>query len=83
MPTTSTILEAVGAHIDANNATLTLGTNLTYGFMPETPDLCVAVYEYQGIPPMATFGSQGFEIDRPSIQRLETLHKTCGFSLRL
>ena len=47
MPTTSTILEAVGAHIDANNATLTLGTNLTYGFMPETPDLCVAVYEYQ------------------------------------
>lgn len=68
MPTTSTILEAVGAHIDANNATLTLGTNLTYGYMPETPDLCVAVYEYQGIPPLATFGNQAFEIDRPSIQ---------------
>lgn len=68
MPTTATILEAVGSHIDANNATMTLGTNITYGYMPETPDLCVAVYEYQGQAPMETFGSAAFEIDRPSVQ---------------
>lgn len=68
MTTTSTILEAVGTYIDSNNATLTLGTNITYGYMPETPDLCVAIYEYQGIPPMDTFGAQAFQIDRPSVQ---------------
>lgn len=68
MPTTATILEAVGSHIDSNNATLTIGTNLFLGKMPDTPDLCVTVYEYQGLAPMATFGSTGFEIDKPSIQ---------------
>jgi hypothetical protein len=68
MPTTATILEAVGSHIDANSATLTIGTNLFLGRMPETPDLCVAVYEYQGLAPMETFGAAGFVIDKPSIQ---------------
>jgi len=68
MPTTATILEAVGSHIDANSATLTIATNLFLGRMPETPDLCVAVYEYQGFAPLSTFGSTGFEVDKPSIQ---------------
>ena len=68
MPTTATVLEAVGSYIDSNSATLTIGTNLFLAKMPDTPDLCVAVYEYQGFAPMETFGSQGFEVDRPSIQ---------------
>jgi hypothetical protein len=68
MPTTATILEAVGSHIDSNYATLTIGTNLFLAKMPDTPDFCVAVYEYQGQAPMETFGSAGFSIDKPSIQ---------------
>ncbi len=68
MPTTATVLEAVGTYIDSNNATLTIGTNLFLAKMPDTPDLCVAVYEYQGFAPMATFGSSAFEVDKPSIQ---------------
>lgn len=68
MTTTATILEAVGTYIDSNDATLTVGTNIHYGYMPESPDLCVAIYEYQGQAPMATFGASAFEVDRPSVQ---------------
>jgi hypothetical protein len=68
MPTTQTILEVVGSYIDTNTAALIAGTNLFYGKMPETPDLCVAVYEYTGTPPHETMGSSAFVIDRPSIQ---------------
>lgn len=64
----ATILEAVGTYIDTNNATLTLGTNLFLMKMPDTPDLCVCVYEYQGIAPIETFGATAFEVDRPSVQ---------------
>ncbi len=64
----ATILEAVGTYIDNNNATLTLGTNLFLAKMPDTPDVCVCVYEYQGIAPIETFGNKAIEIDRPSIQ---------------
>lgn len=63
-----TVLEAVGNYIDANNATLTLGTNLFLSKMPETPDLCVAVFEYEGLPPIENFGTTGFSISRPSVQ---------------
>jgi hypothetical protein len=63
-----TILEAVGTYIDNNNATLALGTNLFLAKMPDTPDVCVCVYEYQGVAPIETFGSKAIEIDRPSVQ---------------
>jgi hypothetical protein len=36
--------------------------------MPDTPDLCVTVYEYEGFSPIETFGTKAIEIDRPSIQ---------------
>ena len=68
MPTSATVLEAVGTIIDTNSATLTLGTNLFLGKMPESPDLCVAVYEYAGTQPLATFGATAIEVDRPSVQ---------------
>jgi len=63
-----TILEAVGTYIDNNNATLALGTNLFLAKMPDTPDVCVCVYEYQGVAPIETFGNKAIEIDRPSVQ---------------
>ena len=64
----ATALEALGAYIDANNGTLTIGTNLFLAKMPDTPDLCVAIYENQGFPPTMTFGATAIEIDRPSLQ---------------
>lgn len=64
----ATILEAVGTYIDNNNATLTLGTNLFLGKMPDTPDVCVCVYEYEGFAPIETFGATAFEVNRPSVQ---------------
>jgi hypothetical protein len=64
----ATALEAIGTYIDSNNATLTIGTNLFLAKMPDTPDLCVTVYEYEGFSPLETFGTKAIEIDRPSIQ---------------
>ena len=64
----ATALEAIGTYIDSNNATLTIGTNLFLAKMPDTPDLCVAVYEYEGFAPLETFGATAIQIDRPSLQ---------------
>ena len=55
-------------NITSNNATLTIGTNLFLAKMPDSPDLCVCLYEYQGLAPLETFGATAFEVDRPSIQ---------------
>jgi hypothetical protein len=63
-----TILEAVGTYIDNNSVTLTLGTNLFLAKMPDTPDVCVCVYEYEGFAPIETFGATAFEVNRPSVQ---------------
>lgn len=64
----ATVLEALGAYIDTNRADLTIGTNLFLSKMPDTPDVCVCIYEYQGSAPVMTFGSTPIEIDRPSVQ---------------
>jgi len=64
----ATVLEAIGAYIDSNRGDLTIGTNLFLSKMPESPDVCVCVYEYQGTAPLTTFGPTAIELDRPSIQ---------------
>jgi hypothetical protein len=64
----ATVLEALGAYIDTARTDLTIGTNLFLSKMPESPDLCVCVYEYQGFGPMMTFGSKAIQIDRPAVQ---------------
>lgn len=61
------VLEAMGGYIDANSS-LTLGVNLFLSKMPQTPDACVAIFEYEGMPPIENFGSSGYSISRPSIQ---------------
>ena len=63
-----TILEAGGTYIDNNNSTLALGTNLFLAKMPDTPDVCVCVYEYEGFAPIEAFGATAFEVNRPSVQ---------------
>ena len=64
----NTILEAIGNKL-ATDGLGTLGTNLFLSLMPDTPDLCTAVYEYSGLSPLDTFGaSVNIALDRPSIQ---------------
>lgn len=75
MPTTTTLLESIGDYIQTNStsalgATLTLGTNLFLSTMPESPDSCVSIYEFEGIPPIDTMGAGGFRIDTPNLQVL-------------
>jgi hypothetical protein len=65
----STILEAVGTYLQTNNKG-TLGTNIFLGVLPESPDVCIGVFEYEGLTPMFTMGTAGIEIDRPSVQLL-------------
>jgi len=64
----ATVLEALGAYIDTNRNDLTIGTNLFLSKMPDTPDTCVCIYEYQGSAPLMTFGATAIQIDRPSVQ---------------
>jgi hypothetical protein len=64
----ATVLEALGAYIDSNRGDLTIGTNLFLSKMPDTPDTCVCIYEYQGSAPVMTFGATAIQMDRPSVQ---------------
>lgn len=64
----ATILEALGAYIDANRGDLTIATNLFLSKMPDTPDVCVCIYENQGSGPLMTFGATAIQVDRPSVQ---------------
>lgn len=64
----NTILEAVGNKL-ATDGLGTLGTNIFLSLMPDTPDVCLTVYEYSGLAPLDTFGaSVTVALDRPSIQ---------------
>lgn len=44
----------------------TAGTNLFYGQMPETPDVCVVLFEYAGSPP--EFTHDGHDYENPGLQ---------------
>jgi hypothetical protein len=44
----------------------TLGVNLFWGHMPNTPDTCVVVYEYMGEPPV--YSKDAVEWERPRLQ---------------
>jgi hypothetical protein len=61
------ILEALGDYLQTNSIG-TLGTNIFLGKMPATPDYCICLYEYEGMGPEETFGSAGYDIDKPRIQ---------------
>lgn len=53
------LLDDVGTFMAANvsDTTLTLGTNLFLGRLPDTPDTCVAIYETTGTAPTDVFGA--------------------------
>ena len=58
----ATILESIGDYL-VTNSLGTLGTNLFLGTLPESPDVCTAVFENSGTPPAFTMGTGGIAID--------------------
>ena len=61
------ILEALGDHLNGQ-LSLTQGTNLFLAKMPDSPDLCVTLYEYEGSFPTEHFGGNPYDVDQPRIQ---------------
>ncbi len=71
----ATILESIGDYLQntasafgAHASQGTLGTNLFLATLPESPDVCTAIYENSGTPPAFTMGSGGIVIDYPMLQ---------------
>jgi hypothetical protein len=46
----------------------TAGVNLYIGLMPSSPDVCVALYEYAGEPPLEVLRDSAATLERPSVQ---------------
>jgi len=61
----TTFIEAVATAIDAGTS-LTTGTNLFIGWMPDQPDTAVSLHEYEG--ELATYLLGTAVIDKPRIQ---------------
>ncbi len=58
----------LATYLDTQLASLSLGTNLFVGRLPDSPDTCVALYEYGGITPTSTFGTNTASLDNPRVQ---------------
>jgi hypothetical protein len=70
-----TILESIGDYLQntlsafgAHTSQGTHGTTLFLATLPESPDVCTAVFENSGTPPAFTMGSGGIAIDYPMLQ---------------
>jgi hypothetical protein len=70
-----TILESIGDYLQNTSSAFgahasqgTLGTNLFLATLPESPDVCTAIYENSGTPPAFTMGGGGIAIDYPMLQ---------------
>ena len=71
----ATILESIGDYLQNTSSAFgahasqgTLGTNLFLATLPESPDVCTAVFENSGTPPAFTMGDGGIAIDYPMLQ---------------
>ncbi|MGA1036649.1 MAG: minor capsid protein [Ilumatobacteraceae bacterium] len=72
------LLDEVGAYLETEIGSLTLGTNLFLGRMPDDPDTCVTVYEYGGDAPVNTMGSDAMPpVEQP---RIQILVRASGYS---
>lgn len=61
------MLEALAARLQSASVAVA-GTNLFIGILPESPDVCVGLYEYAGAPPLEVFRDMGETLERPSVQ---------------
>lgn len=50
------LLDDIGSHLQTNGAG-TVGTDIFKGTMPDSPTICVAIYEYAGVGYSRTSGS--------------------------
>ena len=85
----STLID-IATYLDTQQGSLTLGTNLFVGRMPDTPATCVTLYEYGGTAPDNTMGGGLPVLQNPSVQitvrattyaAAETLINLCWVSL--
>jgi hypothetical protein len=73
MPTTYVLDDLASSFLPSYTPSLSLafGTNLFAGLMPNSPDECVALFEYPGGPPDYVFGPDSLPaISSPRIQVL-------------
>ncbi len=61
------VLNEIAAKV-ASLTGLVVGTSIHLGMMPETPDVCCAVYEYGGLAPEFGFGTAGIFFETPAVQ---------------
>lgn len=61
------MLGALAARLQAASIT-TSGTDLFIGTMPNSPDVCTALYEYAGAAPLEVLTDNAATLERPSVQ---------------
>lgn len=61
------MLEALAARLQSASVA-TMATDLFIGMMPNTPDRCVALYEYAGETPLEVMVDNAATLERPSVQ---------------
>lgn len=61
------VLEALADKLQSASVAFS-ASNMFIGLMPNTPDRCVALYEYAGASPMEVMRSNTATLERPSIQ---------------
>lgn len=61
------ILEALADKLTSASVA-TVGANLFIGLMPNTPDVCAALYEYAGSAPLEVMRDNDATLERPSVQ---------------
>lgn len=72
------VLDDIGAFLDAQLGSLTLGTNLFLARLPDDPDTCVAVFEYVGEPPVETMNGTSLPlVEQP---RIQVVTRAAGYS---
>lgn len=72
------LLDDLGGYLDTQLGSLTAGTNLFYGRLPDDPDVCVALVEYGGEPPVSVMGATVFPVvEQP---RLQVLTRAAGYA---
>lgn len=62
------LLDEIAAYIIANVPGHALGTTLFMGTMPDTPNVCTAIFEYGGPQPNDGFGNVGLRDETPGLQ---------------
>lgn len=61
------VLVALAEKLNSASVAVT-ASNMFIGILPDTPDLCVALYEYAGAAPLEVMQDDSATLEQPSIQ---------------